>query len=83
MSAKFPRGGGCKPILSHPSISTTVVLKELDNKVEGSSPSKTTFFFFFFFFLLSQICREFLEIYMFAEKSMFWCIMHMLSDFTK
>ena len=27
MSAKFPRGGGSKPILSHPSISFCQILK--------------------------------------------------------
>ena len=57
------------------AVSITVVLRETDNKVEGSSPSKTIFYFFFifflFFFLLSQICRKFFVIYVFAEKSMF------------
>ena len=57
------------------AVSKTVALKEFaleefDNKVEGSSPSKT-FFFFFFFFLLSQICRKFFEIYMFTDKACF------------
>ena len=46
------------------AVSKTVVLKESDSKVEGSSPSKT-------FFLLSQICRKFFEIYMFTEKACF------------
>ena len=46
----------------------------LKPKVEGSSPSKT---FFIFYFLLSQRSRKFFAIYMFAGKSMFWCIMHM------
>ena len=50
------------------AVSITVALKEFDNKVEGASPSIT---FFFFFFLLSQICRKFFEIYMFAEKACF------------
>ena len=31
------------------AVSMTVVLKEFDNKVEGSSPSKPLFFLFFFF----------------------------------
>ena len=55
------------------AVSITVVLRETDNKVEGSSPRKPLFYFFIFFFifLLSQICRNFFVIYMFAEKSMF------------
>ena len=44
------------------SVGITVVLKESDNKLEGSSPSKDAGIFM---------------IYMFAEKGMFWCIMHM------
>ena len=52
------------------AVNITVVLRETDNKVEGSSPSET-FFIFFYFFLLSQICRKFFVIYVFAEKSMF------------
>ena len=32
------------------AVSITVVLRETDNKVEGSSPSKTFFFSFFFLF---------------------------------
>ena len=39
------------------AVSITVVLKESENKVEGSSPSKT--FFYFFIFLLSQRSRNF------------------------
>ena len=39
------------------AVSITVVLKESENKVEGSSPSKT--FFYFFYFLLSQRSRNF------------------------
>ena len=55
------------------AVSITVVLRETDNKVEGSSPTKTFFslFLFFTFFLLLQICRKFFVIYVFAEKSMF------------
>ena len=34
------------------AVSITVVLRETDNKVEGSSPSKTFFIFFYFFFYL-------------------------------
>ena len=49
------------------AVSKTVVPRETDNKVEGSSPYKS----FFIFFLLLQICRKFFVIYMFAEKSMF------------
>ena len=49
------------------AVSKTVLLKEFDKKVEGSSPSKTFFFFAFadagFFF--------FLVIYMLAEKACF------------
>ena len=44
------------------AVSKTVVLKELNNKVEGSSPIKN------FFGGLSQRCRIFFVIYMFAEK---------------
>ena len=51
------------------TVSITVVLRETDNKVEGSSPRKPLFYFFIF--LLSQICRNFFVICMFAEKSMF------------
>ena len=51
------------------AVSIMVVLKDFENKVEGSSPSKT--FFYFFYFLLSQRSRKFFVIYMFAEKSMF------------
>ena len=40
------------------AVSTTVVLKELDNRVEGSSPSKTTFFFFFAFANMQGISRN-------------------------
>ena len=32
------------------AVSITVVLRETDNKVEGSSPSKTFFFYLIFFF---------------------------------
>ena len=32
------------------AVSITVVLRETDNKVEGSSPSKTFFILFFYFF---------------------------------
>ena len=32
------------------AVSIAVVLKESENKVEGSSPSKTFFFFLFFAF---------------------------------
>ena len=49
------------------AVSKTVVPRETDNKVEGSSPIK-----FFFIFLLSQTCRKFFVIYMFAEKA---CLM--------
>ena len=53
------------------AVSITVVLKQSENKVEGSSPSKTFFLFFFYFFLLSQRSRKFFVIYMFAEKTCF------------
>ena len=48
------------------AVSITVVLKESENKVEGSSPSET--FFFIFYVLLSQRRRKCLAMYMFAEK---------------
>ena len=35
------------------AVSITVVLRETDNKVEGSSPRKTFFFIFFLFFFFS------------------------------
>ena len=56
------------------AVSITVVLRETDNKVEGSSPSKTFFIFFilFIYFLLLQICRKFFMSYMFAKKT---CLM--------
>ena len=50
------------------AVSIMVVLKESENKVEGSSPSKTFFIFLFFAFAKKQ---EFFAIYMFAEQSMF------------
>ena len=50
------------------AVSITAVLKEFENKVEGSSPSKT---FFLLFILLSQRSRKFFAIYMFAEKACF------------
>ena len=75
------------------AVSITIVLNESENKVVGSSPRLRVrdivksfsffsfyfffFFFFFFFFLLSQRCRNIFVIYMFAEKSIFGCIMHM------
>ena len=34
------------------AVSITVVLRETDNKVEGSSPSKTFFILFFYFFFI-------------------------------
>ena len=39
------------------AVSITVVLKEFDNKVEGSSPSKT-FFYFFAFADMQEIFRD-------------------------
>ena len=39
------------------AVSITVALKKLDNKVEGSSPSKT-FFFFFAFANMQEIFRD-------------------------
>ena len=44
----------------------TVVLKESEKKVEGSSPSKTFFIFYFFFAFAKK--QEFFLIYMFSEK---------------
>ena len=52
------------------AVSKTVLLKEFDNKVEGSSPPKL-------FFCFRKDARFSFVIYMFAEKSMYWCIMHM------
>ena len=64
------------------AVSITVVLKNLKTKlrVRVRAPVKT---FIIFYFLLSQRSRKFFAIYMFAEKSMFLCIMHMKSDFTQ
>ena len=65
------------------AVSITVVLKETDNKIEGSSPSKIffyfylfffyyfLFFFFFFFFCFRKYAGNLFMIYVFAEKSMF------------
>ena len=65
------------------AVSITVVLKETDNKVEGSSPSKTFFivlflfyfiffiFLFIFFFCFRKYAGNLFMIYVFAEKSMF------------
>ena len=48
------------------AVSITVVLKESENKVEGSSPRKT-----FFFFAFAKM-QEIFAIYMFADgKGMF------------
>ena len=55
------------------AVSITVVLKEFDNKVEGSSPSKTFFIYFFAFASIQEFFRD-LHV---CKKSMFWCIMHM------
>ena len=49
------------------AVSITAVLKEFDNKFEGSSPSKTLFIYLFYF-LLSQICRKFVEINILQKK---------------
>ena len=51
------------------AVSITVVFKESENKVEGSSPSKTFIYLFLFFAFAKK--QEFFAIYMFAEKSMF------------
>ena len=51
------------------AVSKTVVFKESDNKVEGSSPSKTFFLFFIFFCFRKD--SEMFVINLFAEKSMF------------
>ena len=49
--------------------SITVVLKESDSKVAGSSPIKKLFFIFYFFaFAKMQVI---FVIYMFVEKNMF------------
>ena len=57
------------------AVSITVVLKESENKVVGSSPSKSFFYFISFFFFFSflvcfrkYIYRKFFVIYKFAEK---------------
>ena len=59
------------------ALSITVVLKESENKVEGLSPMLRVRDPVKPFFLLSQRSRTFFAIYMFAEKNMFWCTMHM------
>ena len=48
------------------AVSKTVLLKEFDKKVEGSTPVKP-----FFFFLLSQRCRIFLMITCLQKKTCF------------
>ena len=56
------------------AVSITVVLKSLNNKVEGSSPRKNLFYFLLFFiFLFFAFAKmlDFFVIYMFAEKGMF------------
>ena len=53
------------------AVSIMVVLKESENKVEGSSPRKTKPFFFFFFFAFAKM-QEIFAIYMSADgKGMF------------
>ena len=49
------------------AVSKTVVLNEIDNKVESSSPSKTFFNFFFAFVNMQEIFRD-LHV---CRKSMF------------
>ena len=50
------------------AVSITVVLKESDNRVEGSSPIKTFFFFFFFAFTKMQVIFRDLHV---CRKNMF------------
>ena len=56
------------------AVSITVVLKEYENKVEGSSPKlrvrDPVKLFFFFFFAFAKMQESFV-FYIFAEKSMF------------
>ena len=61
------------------AVSITVVLKEFDNKVEGSSFSKT---FFLFFLLLSQICRNFSRFTCLQKKHVLMYYAH-ACDFTQ
>ena len=62
------------------AVNITVVLKESENKVEGLSPRlrvrAPVKLFLFFIFCFHKEAGIF-AIYMFAEKSMFLCIMHM------
>ena len=62
------------------AVSITVVLRETDNKVEGSNPSKTFFYFFlfllffiifFFFFFAFANMQEIFRDLRVCRKSMF------------
>ena len=55
------------------AVSITVVLKESENKVEGSSPSET-FFFIFLCFAFAKKEEMFSDVHVCKKK---WCIMHM------
>ena len=55
------------------AVSKTVVPREADNKVEGSSPSKSFFIFFFAFANMQEIFRD-LHV---CRKKHVWCLMHM------
>ena len=57
------------------AVSKTVLLKEFDNKVEGSSHNKT------FFFAFAKI-QDLFVIYMFAEKHVLMYYAY-VSDFTQ
>ena len=51
------------------SLSIMVVLKESDNKVDGSSPRKKLFFlFFFFFFAFAKMQVSFRDLYVCRKK---------------
>ena len=52
------------------AVSITVVLRETDNKVEGSSPSKTFFIFFFlvFFFAFANMQEIFRDLRVCRKK---------------
>ena len=52
------------------AVSITVVLKESDNKVEGSSPIKPFLFIYFYFFIIIIIIIIFFFFFFFAFANM-------------
>ena len=50
------------------AVSLTVVLEESENKVEGSSLSKTFFIFFFLFFAFAKVQENFRDLHVCRKR---------------